>query len=44
MAGGIILFGPVKPIGEARSEKIGSVRIFISPLLMRYVACPIQTA
>ena len=44
MTGGIIRLGPANPMGDARLENIGSVRILMSPLLIRYVACPIQIA
>ena len=41
-AGGVERFGPAKLIGEARSEKIGSVSI-LSPLTCsKKVLCPIH--
>ena len=44
IAGGIKRFGPIKEKGEALSENIGSVSMFIFLLFIKKLACPIQTA
>ena len=44
IAGGIQRFGPIKEKGDALSENIGSVSMFIFLLFIKKLAWPIQTA